>query len=139
MSVEIAQADRDAAGELWLALGFEIPDANDGNAAAMLETMAVAFAKHRSTSTEEVERLRPMGDAPRDRTHILALYNPPKDHPEARFRGRWFTIWHEGVTEPAGYDMGWALYPGYGGVSDSNFAGWIPLPRTALGATSHVE
>lgn len=71
--------------------------------------------------------LRPMADAPRDRSPILALYNPPEDHREARFRGRWFVIFHEGMTE-GGYDMGWALHPGYGGVSDSNFAGWLPLP-----------
>lgn len=78
--------------------------------------------------------MRPMSEAPRDRSFILALYRPPEGHREARFRERWFSVFHEGVT-PSCYDMGWALYPGYGGVPDDHFAGWMPLPDSDANPT----
>lgn len=62
---------------------------------------------------------QPIDTAPKDGTHILA-YHIPKQ--------RVFEVWHEGET-PSGFDMGWALFPGYGGVSDSHFSGWMPLPK----------
>lgn len=49
MSVEITQADREAAAALMALI-----DAGD----AHCDDFTAAFAKHRSTSTEEVERLR---------------------------------------------------------------------------------
>lgn len=61
---------------------------------------------------------KPIESAPKDGTHILAYYAP---------KSRIFEIWHKGETV-SGSNMGWALYPGYGGVSDSDFAGWMPLP-----------
>lgn len=49
--VEVIQADRDAAGELWMqAVGIDDAsqvDPNDGLAAAQLEEIAIAFARHR--------------------------------------------------------------------------------------------
>ena len=69
--------------------------------------------------------LRPMHSAPKDGRFILAVYSPPEDH--NRWKGRAFVVSHEGQTQ-CGYDMGWALFPGYGGVPDVSFAGWVPLP-----------
>lgn len=77
-----------------------------------------------------MSRLRPMSEAPRDREFILAkvaddgLAGGMGEH----YAGRWFVIRHEGVTQ-GGYDMGWGLFPGFGGVSDRHFAGWLPHPR----------
>lgn len=55
--VTVTQDDRDAAGELWLACGNDVPHENDGVSAGHLETMAYAFAEHRQSTTTE-ERLR---------------------------------------------------------------------------------
>lgn len=89
--------------------------------------------------TEDIERvvrlgrdmqaLRPMSEAPRDRTRILAKV---KDDDE-RFPGRIFEVRHEGVIEPDGFDLGWSLFPGYGGVPEHQFEGWLPCP--ALGSS----
>lgn len=49
--VPVAQADRDAAGELWLELGDGTPPGpHDGAAAELLEAVAYAFALHREQS-----------------------------------------------------------------------------------------
>ena len=42
--------------------------------------------------------------------------------------GRVFFIRHEGKTAHFGYDMGWVVYPGFGGAPDGYFAHWMPLP-----------
>ena len=68
---------------------------------------------------------RPIAEAPRDGTRILAVYRQPGD--ERHWNGRIFEVWHEGVTV-SGYDMGWALFPGHGGVPGDWLAGWMPKP-----------
>ncbi|MFD1104190.1 hypothetical protein [Sphingobium olei] len=74
--------------------------------------------------------LRPMSEAPKDRSYILAqFYQPDPEYNSHAWHGRTFAIRHEGYTEPSGYDMGWSLFPGYGGCSDRMFSGWMPIPE----------
>jgi len=82
--------------------------------------------------------LRPMSVAPKDGSYILARYN--NDYAldrDRHYNGRWFVIRHPGAS-PGEYDLGWNLFPGYGGVSDLAFNGWLPLPTVAA-ALSHGE
>ena len=69
---------------------------------------------------------QPIETAPRDGRYILAIasdiderYNQP---------GRMFVIRHEGRT-PSDFDLGWAVYPGFGGAPDRWFTHWLPLPE----------
>ena len=73
--------------------------------------------------------LKPMSEAPKDRSYILAVFHQPdSDYHSSAWHGRTFVIRHEGYTSQSGYDMVWALFPGYGGCSDNMIAGWMPLP-----------
>lgn len=72
------------------------------------------------------ERLRPMEDAPKDGRFVLAVYKSLDGYAES-LHARVFAIRHEGVT-PSGYDLGWSLCPGHGGVPDKCFSGWMPIP-----------
>ncbi len=70
--------------------------------------------------------LRPMDEAPHDRSFVLVKVRD--DVPDGvRYAGRWFVAFHEGKTA-SGYDLGWGLFPGYGGCDDSWLEGWMPLP-----------
>lgn len=80
----------------------------------------------------EGERLRPMEEAPKDGTYILAIYKSLNGY-ASQLEGRVFAVRHEGKA-PSDYDLGWALFPGHGGVPDKCFYGWIPIPA-ALRAT----
>jgi hypothetical protein len=46
-----------------------------------------------------------------------------------------FSIRHEGQTT-SGHDLGWSLFPGFGGAPDYWFAGWRPLPEPPASLTS---
>jgi hypothetical protein len=74
--------------------------------------------------TTEGDGWKPFETAPKDGSYILALYGVDGDR--ERWGGRAFVVRHEGVDR--GYDLGWALFPGYGGVSDRYFSHWMPLP-----------
>lgn len=80
----------------------------------------------------EGEWLRPMEEAPKDGTYILAIYKSLNGY-ASQLEGRVFAVRHEGKT-PSDHDLGWALFPGHGGVPDKCFYGWIPIPD-ALRAT----
>ncbi|MBS0966638.1 hypothetical protein JK165_11165 [Acetobacter okinawensis] len=75
---------------------------------------------------------RPMRDAPRDRTDILAKTRPDV-YPEAHHRSGWnnrsVVIRHDGIVNDD-FDMGWSVSApvGYGGIPDEWFLGWQPLP-----------
>jgi hypothetical protein len=71
--------------------------------------------------------LLPMSEAPKDGTYIIAYYRSLDNDRTKHWNGRAFVIRHEGQTV-SDYDLGWALFPGYGGVPDHCFAGWSPLP-----------
>lgn len=68
-----------------------------------------------------------IASAPRDRTFVLAKLAQIEDERWQHLSGRAFVIRHEGKTT-SGYDLGWGLFPGMGGVPDSWIAGWMPLP-----------
>lgn len=75
---------------------------------------------------------RPMSEAPKDRTPILARTRPDI-YPESSNRSGWnarhVVIRHEGILDD-GFDMGWSVAApvGYGGMPDEWFLGWQPLP-----------
>ena len=70
---------------------------------------------------------RPIEEAPRDGTRILALIGDVDDTRWRHISGRIFEARHEGKTD-SGYDLGWSLFPGFGGVGDNWFVAWQPLP-----------
>jgi hypothetical protein len=68
-----------------------------------------------------------IASAPKDGSYILAEV---AENDSLQFRhqvGRMFVIRHEGRTA-SGCDLGWAVYPGYGGAPDSFFSRWQPVP-----------
>lgn len=67
--------------------------------------------------------LSPMSAAPRDRTFVLVKVRDDCGH---RYSGRWFVAFHEGYVDD--FNMGWGLFPGFGGVNDACCEGWMPLP-----------
>ncbi len=86
-----------------------------------------------NASPAEPSGWRPMESAPKDGTYILARVAPQVDDDRWGYlSGRCFVIRHEGRT-PSGYDLGWSVFPGFGGVSDDWFEGWLPLPPTSEG------
>lgn len=78
------------------------------------------------TEAREVA-LRPMREAPRGE-YVLARYRQNDDERTEHYSGRWFVIRHQGKTV-SDFDLGWSLFPGYGGVPDYCFDGWLPLPE----------
>jgi hypothetical protein len=66
--------------------------------------------------------------APKDGDYILAIVAPNESRHLGHHSGRMFVIRHEGYTAPSEFDMGWAVYPGFGGAPDSYFSLWMPLP-----------
>lgn len=70
---------------------------------------------------------QPIETAPKDGTVILAIIAKNDSRQIGHLAGRMFSIWHEGKT-PSGYDLGWSVFPGYGGAPDYFFSYWMPLP-----------
>ncbi|MFT8445087.1 MAG: hypothetical protein ABF751_09770 [Acetobacter orientalis] len=75
---------------------------------------------------------RPMSEAPKDRTPILAKMRSdiyPESSNRSGWNGRHVVIRHEGILDD-GFDMGWSVAApvGYGGMPDEWFLGWQPLP-----------
>lgn len=64
--------------------------------------------------------------APKDGRYIIALYQS-LDGYAAHLDGRAFVVRHEGLTA-SGYDFGWAIFPGFGGLPDKCLSLWMPLP-----------
>lgn len=81
------------------------------------------------------EGWHPMSEAPRDGSYILAIVAPNRGRHLEHQAGRMFAIRHEGLSEPSGYDMGWAVYPGFGGATDHDFACWTRLPAPPGGGS----
>lgn len=68
-----------------------------------------------------------MSKAPRDGSYILAIVAPNRGRHLEHQAGRVFSIRHEGKTA-SDFDLGWAVYPGFGGASDHDFCAWMPMP-----------
>jgi hypothetical protein len=76
--------------------------------------------------------MRPIEEAPRDGTYIIALTKPDLSERHIGMANRPFVIWHLGRTNNLDFDMGWALFPGMC-VGDEWFAGWLPMPDQMAG------
>lgn len=63
--------------------------------------------------------------APKDGSYILAVVAPGRGRHLEYHAGRVFVIRYEGLTRTD--HMGWAVYPGFGGASDHDFAYWQPI------------
>lgn len=74
-------------------------------------------------------------DVHRDGRFILAFVGNADGRWE-HLNGRVFAIKHQGKTS-SDFDLGWSLYPGLGGISDSWFTAWKPLdlPAAPTGET----
>lgn len=96
----------------------------------VLMGMARDDAEARATEAErklaEAVEWRPIETAPRDGRFIVAMMGDAQARWE-HLNGRAFVVRHEGTTD-SGYNLGWSVYPGFGGVSDQWFSGWLPLP-----------
>lgn len=67
---------------------------------------------------------RPISELPeewKDGRWIEAVVADNADDGARLTPGRVFVIRHDGVTQ-SGYNLGWSVYPGYGGVSDRTFS-----------------
>jgi hypothetical protein len=112
--------------------------ANDGYRIALgLEAMLAAapaspaleqFAENAKCSDQAV--WKPIETAPKDGTWVLAIVGGASDRWK-HLNGRAFVIRHEGKT-PSGFDLGWSVYPGFGGTGDQWFTHWMPLPAPPL-------
>jgi hypothetical protein len=69
---------------------------------------------------------RRIESAPKDGSYVVVLYQS-LGGPHEYWHGRSFVARYEGKTAD-GYDLGWNLFPGYGGVPDMSLSYWMPLP-----------
>lgn len=83
--------------------------------------------------------LRPMSEAKKDRTPILAKIHDdlfprirPKREDLKPWNGRWVVVSHPGILAD-GFDIGWGVAApvGWGGIADDWFVGWKPLEYSA--------
>ncbi|KMS60011.1 hypothetical protein V474_07990 [Novosphingobium barchaimii LL02] len=67
-----------------------------------------------------------MDSAPKDGSYILAIVAENDSRHLGYMAGRMFVIRHEGRLDD--YDLGWAVFPGFGGAPDRYFRCWQPAP-----------
>lgn len=70
---------------------------------------------------------QPIETAPRDGSYILAIVAENDSMHLGHCAGRMFVIRHGGKTS-SDFDLGWNVFPGFGGTSDFMFSHWQPLP-----------
>lgn len=116
--------------EAWRRVGEAAQAFTDHPTAEDYRNRAERAEQESQELREQIARLRPMAEAPKDRTPILARLGANDSPTLAHLTGRSFVVFHEGTTS-SGYDLGWALFPGHGGIPDEWLDGWLPLP-TAL-------
>lgn len=91
----------------------------------------------RIEALEREQGWQDIATAPKDGRYILAIYRSLNGY-AAHLHGRAFVIRHEGETD-SGYDLGWALFPGFGGVPDKSLSAWRPLPDPPAIRTGEAE
>ena len=72
-----------------------------------------------------MDKWQPIETAPKDGSYILVQVVATAD--AIRWPGRCFVARHEGLVDT--YDLGWSLFPGFGGIADETLAYWMPLPK----------
>ncbi|WP_264814001.1 hypothetical protein, partial [Gluconobacter albidus] len=96
---------------------------------------AEARGAEEARRVDAVASLRPMSEAKKDRSPILAKIHDdlfPRLRPERAdlkpWNGRWVVVSHPGIPED-GFDIGWGVAApvGYGGLPDDWFVGWKPI------------
>jgi hypothetical protein len=95
--------------------------ADSYNTSLMDEQIAAA----RAALTLSQDGWRTFESAPKDGSYILAVVAPGRGRHLEYYAGRVFVIRYEGLTKTD--HMGWAVYPGFGGASDHDFAYWQPI------------
>jgi hypothetical protein len=84
-----------------------------------------ALTLARAALTLSRDGWRTFESAPKDGSYILAVVAPGRGRHLEYHAGRVFVIRYEGLTMTD--HMGWAVYPGFGGASDHDFAYWQPI------------
>lgn len=112
-------------------------DIMTGDAAHQMTPATRALLNEAAACIREMVEWRPMFEAPKDRTPILArIYDDlfPRVVGEARddlerWNGQRVVVHHPGLCED-GYDLGWSVSApvGFGIGRDDWFSGWLPLP-----------
>ncbi|MFH7812458.1 MULTISPECIES: hypothetical protein [Acetobacter] len=86
---------------------------------------------HVALAAADAAAWRPISEAPKDRTDILAKTRPdvfPESDHRSGWNGRNVVIRHGGIVNDD-FDMGWSVSApvGYGGMPDEWFLGWQPI------------
>ncbi|MFT9441072.1 MAG: hypothetical protein ABF593_04835 [Acetobacter papayae] len=100
-------------------------DASSGTREYLFEEVSKALA------AADAAAWRPMSEAPKDRTPIIAKTRSdvfPESSNRSGWNGRHAVIQHGGILDD-GFDMGWSVAApvGYGGMPDGWFLGWQPI------------
>lgn len=122
----------DHAEAVAMAVLSTLPQEQRQEAAIEIES-APGYHRRAPQRFGQEEGWQPIESAPKDGSYILAIVAENESRHMGHLAGRMFVIRHEGRTV-SDYDMGWAVFPGYGGAPDSFFTHWMPLPSTPKAA-----
>ena len=114
----------EAAASAYLKKSGEIALTYDPPFAQQSADMEDVFTAMRAAlEAAEKAAWRPIEEAQKDGSWILARLKSNTSWP-----GRLFQVRHEGLLV-ADYNIGWSLFPGYGGLTDDDFDVFRPLPK----------
>ena len=113
------------------------PDGQDSYVQSGMDANWCAFVDDAKATLAAADAAawRPMSEAPKDRTDILAKTRDniyPEGSRDSGWNGRNVVIRHDGIID-GGFDMGWSVSApvGYGGLPDEWFIGWQPINNGA--------